>query len=159
MGYGAIALADVDYLVVHDNIIENNGPSHLRPICGIFVLHGEGLEISRNRILNKRRDDGQSPQGAQAGPRGGIYVVYGIAPRVPIIPNQKDPYPFAERRTGNQGARQTSSARRWPGLDPGSAGTGVGGGNQFTSQGVIVRGDSTTFWATTVLILNLGPLQ
>jgi len=30
MGYGAIALADVDYLVVHDNIIENNGPSHLR---------------------------------------------------------------------------------------------------------------------------------
>ena len=52
MGYGGISLADVDYVVIRDNFIVDNGPSYTEPICGIFILHGEGVEISRNHILN-----------------------------------------------------------------------------------------------------------
>ncbi len=52
MGYGGISLADVDYVVIRDNFIVDNGPSFTEPICGIFILHGEGVEISRNHILN-----------------------------------------------------------------------------------------------------------
>ncbi len=52
MGYGGIALADVDRLVLRDNTIVDNGPDFRQPICGVYVLHGEGIEISRNRVLN-----------------------------------------------------------------------------------------------------------
>ncbi|HYO99552.1 MAG TPA: DUF6519 domain-containing protein, partial [Pyrinomonadaceae bacterium] len=47
IGYGGIALADVEYLVIRDNFIEDNSPNPRSPVCGIFVLHAEGVEISR----------------------------------------------------------------------------------------------------------------
>ena len=156
MGYGGIALADVEYLLVHDNIIENNGPRHTFPICGIFVLHGEGLEISRNRILNNGADDGSSPQFAHAGPRGGIYIVYGIAPRVPIIPKQQIHIPAQNGVPAIKVHENIVSSPLGQALALVALGPVSVVGNQFTSQGVIVRADSSTFWATTVLIFNLG---
>jgi hypothetical protein len=51
MGYGGIALAEVSKLVIYDNIIENNGTHQRQPVCGIFVLIGEGIDIQRNRII------------------------------------------------------------------------------------------------------------
>jgi hypothetical protein len=51
MGYGGIALADVSQLVIYDNVIERNGSRHTQPVCGVFVLHGEGIDIQRNRIV------------------------------------------------------------------------------------------------------------
>jgi hypothetical protein len=156
LGYGGIALADVDYLVVHDNIIENNGPSHLLPICGIFVLHGEGLEISRNRILNNGANDGQSAQGARPGPRGGVYIVYGIVPRVPVIPNQKVHIPAQNGVPAIKVHDNIVSAPLGQALALTALGPVSVVGNQFTTQGVIVRADSSTFWAATVLIFNLG---
>ena len=52
MGYGGISLADVTELVIHDNVIEHNGLMHAQPVCGVFVAHGEGIDLSRNRILD-----------------------------------------------------------------------------------------------------------
>ncbi|HWZ93886.1 MAG TPA: hypothetical protein VNW30_01715, partial [Opitutaceae bacterium] len=54
MGYGAISLPDVAGLVVRDNQIRNTGETLKDPVCGIFVLHGEQVEISRNQILDLR---------------------------------------------------------------------------------------------------------
>jgi hypothetical protein len=79
-GYGGISLADVTNLIVWDNRIEDNGPSHLEPICGIFILHGEGIEITRNIIRNNGAKNNESSERAKAGRRGGINIVFAIAP-------------------------------------------------------------------------------
>jgi hypothetical protein len=157
MGYGGIALADVEYLVIRDNVIENNGPSHLMPICGVYVLHGEGIEISRNRILNNGANDGVPPQkGARPGPRGGIFIAFGIAPRVPFIPNQVLSIPAqngvpAIKIHDNSVSAPLGQALALVALGPVSV-----IGNQFTSLGLVGTVSSSTTWAATVLIFNLG---
>ncbi|HVZ41829.1 MAG TPA: DUF6519 domain-containing protein [Candidatus Kapabacteria bacterium] len=50
VAYGAIVLPDVEDLVVLDNVIADVGSDATEPACGLFVLHGEGMEIMRNRI-------------------------------------------------------------------------------------------------------------
>ncbi|HEX5706112.1 MAG TPA: DUF6519 domain-containing protein [Pyrinomonadaceae bacterium] len=169
MGYGGIALADVSDLVVRDNFITDNGPDFTEPICGIFVLHGEGIEISRNHILN----NGVKPPGARLsnaavkrGARGGIHVMYAVAPLVEL--------------TLSLGANTTLVASNTPTKAPVHGGfpalkvhdnvvgvpvgralsaTAVGPvsvvGNQFTTRGVTQR-DFGTFVAATVMITNLG---
>jgi hypothetical protein len=52
--YGAISLADVENLLIRDNIITDFGITPGANICGIFVLHGEMVEISRNQIRETR---------------------------------------------------------------------------------------------------------
>ncbi len=155
MGYGAIAIADVEYLVVRDNVIENNGPNYLMPVCGIFVLHGEGIEISRNRILNNGANNGEPTKNAHPGPRGGIYIVFAITPRVPIVPKQlhipaQNGFP-AVKIHENIVSSPLGQAVAMAALGPVSV-----VGNQLTSLGVIVNAESSTYWAATVLILNLG---
>jgi len=81
-GYGGISLADVEQLVIRDNLIADNGLSDLEPVCGIFVLHAEGLEISRNRILNNGPKSGEPASQAKIGARGGIHINYAVTPVV-----------------------------------------------------------------------------
>ena len=81
IGHGGIALADVENLVVHDNTLIDNGADYLDPVCGIFVLHGEGIDLTRNRILNNGAPTDQSVSGARAGQRGGVVVRYALPPR------------------------------------------------------------------------------
>lgn len=83
MGYGGIALADVEYLVVRENVIEDNGPDFVEPVCGIFVLHGEGIDITDNRIRNNGAKTEESKGVAKDGERGGIVIVFAIAPAIP----------------------------------------------------------------------------
>ena len=52
--YGAISLADVENLMIRDNIIADFGITPGANVCGVFVLHGEMVEISRNQILETR---------------------------------------------------------------------------------------------------------
>ncbi len=155
MGYGGIALADVDYLVIRDNVIQDNGPSRLFPICGIFVLHGEGIEISRNRILNNGAAGREPASQARPGPRGGIYIVFAVAPRVPVDPQLKT----VPAQNGVPAAKihdNISSSPLGQALAMAALGPVSVLGNQFTTHALIVRADSSTFWAATVLILNLG---
>ncbi len=53
-GYGAICVPDVVDLAIRDNQIQNTGVDAKSQTCGIYVLHGEGVEISRNTILEMR---------------------------------------------------------------------------------------------------------
>jgi hypothetical protein len=54
VGYGAISLPDLQGLTVRDNTITDFGSAPGAQVCGIFVLNGEQVEISRNQILETR---------------------------------------------------------------------------------------------------------
>jgi hypothetical protein len=54
LGYGAICLPDLQYVLVWDNTITDFGSLPGAQVCGIFILNGEQVEISRNQILETR---------------------------------------------------------------------------------------------------------
>ncbi len=157
MGYGGISLADVEYLSVLDNLIENNGPNHLEPVCGIFVLHGEGIEISGNRIMNNGAKTNQSPREAKDGRRGGINIVFSSAAlgtvniREKLYPEQNG-FPAVQIHN-NIVSVPLGQALSLTALGPVSV-----TGNQFTSQGMVLKLKplSPTFIASTIMIMNLG---
>jgi hypothetical protein len=91
MAYGGIALSMVEGLVVRDNRIEDIGVSGLLPVCGIFVLYGEGVEIGRNHVLNGGRGGLATDVAALPGRRGGIHVVFARALAVSLPAASQDP--------------------------------------------------------------------
>ena len=155
MGYGGIALADVDDLIVHDNSIEDNGPDYLQPVCGIFILHAEGVDISRNRIVNNGAKTQNSANDAKPGPRGGIYIVFATAPKIDVkilgrwYPRQNGV--TAVKAHDNVVSQPLGRALSITALGPVSV-----VGNQLTSQGMVFRTDAPSFYASTVSIFNLG---
>jgi len=155
MGYGGISLADVDNLVIQDNVIKDNGPNHLEPICGVFVLHGEGIDISRNRILNNGRKTAESANTAKSGPRGGINIIFTTAPKIPISIG-KELYP---RQNGVPALTAHDNIVAQP-LGRALSVTALGPvsvlGNQLTSQGFVFKAGAPSFLAATVYIFNLG---
>ncbi len=74
MGYGGVCLAGADNLTVRENRIENNGRSHLEPISGVFVLFGENVDISDNRIVANGPRTSEDNQDARSGLRAGIHI-------------------------------------------------------------------------------------
>jgi hypothetical protein len=69
-GYGAISLADAIDLVIRDNEITHNAPA--TSACAVFVLAGEGIDISGNRI---RGNGPVEPQRIPVNlPHGGIWI-------------------------------------------------------------------------------------
>ena len=157
MGYGGISLADVEYLVVWDNIIEDNGPNHLEPICGIFILHGEGIDISRNRILNNGVKTNQPANSAKVGRRGGINVVFGVAPTVPVTIGRQQ-FPEQDGVPAIKVHDNIVSVPLGQALSLTALGPVSVVGNQFISHGMILQRNppSPTFFASTVAIMNLG---
>jgi hypothetical protein len=155
MGYGGISLADVDNLVVQDNLIENNGPNHLEPICGIFVLHAEGIELSRNRILNNGAKTSESANAAKQGPRGGIHIIFTTAPKINVQVGD-DIYP---RQNGVPALKVHDNIVAQP-LGRALSVTALGPvsvhGNQLTTQGFVFRTNAPSFLAATVYIFNMG---
>ena len=76
MGYGGIALAVVDTLVIRDNFILDNCVNANDPICGIFALAAIAVDISRNEIsehLLQHYED-LNATSVKQGPRGGIWI-------------------------------------------------------------------------------------
>lgn len=53
-GYGAICLADIRNLILHDNIITDFGFVPGLQVCGLYFLAAEQVDISRNRIEETR---------------------------------------------------------------------------------------------------------
>ena len=157
MGYGGISLADVTYLIVQDNIIENNCPDYLEPVCGIFVLHGEGIEISGNRIMNNGAKTTQSPREAKNGRRGGINIVFSSAALGTVNIREK-PYPEQNGFPAAQIHNNVVSVPLGQALSLSALGPVSVTDNQFTSQGMILKLKplSSTFIASTVMIMNLG---
>ena len=74
IGYGGICLPDVTRTFIRDNLIQNTGVSLADPVCGIFVLHGAQVEISRNQIQDTR-DWSKADANALSGFRAGIALI------------------------------------------------------------------------------------
>jgi Family of unknown function (DUF6519) len=80
-GYGAIGLPDVQNLIVRDNIITDYGYAPGAEVCGIYVYHGEGIEIDRNKIRESRDLRAVTdPWQSYGGERAGIYIELATPP-------------------------------------------------------------------------------
>lgn len=74
IGLGGITLAACINATIEENRIEQNGVTHLKPTCGIFILLGEKIDITNNRILNNGPRVSESSADARPGIRGGIVI-------------------------------------------------------------------------------------
>jgi hypothetical protein len=86
LGYGAICVPDVQNLIVRDNTITNFGAAPGLEVCGIYILHGEMLDISRNQIIETRDWTEKRAEPLDEAPnsiRGGIVVVLAEPPSFP----------------------------------------------------------------------------
>lgn len=79
--FGAICIPFVEDLIIRDNVITDFGSRPGDPVCGIFVLYGQIIDISRNQVL-ETRDWNLSTleQVSPTGIRGGIVVVVATPP-------------------------------------------------------------------------------
>ncbi len=162
IGYGGIALADVEDLVVWDNVIEHNGPSRIDPVCGIFVLAGEGIDISRNTIVNNGARTQEPVDSARRGQRGGIIIRHATAPMLEP-PASTDPALPLQRavQTGRPALRVHDNVVVTPmgrALSVSARGPVSVVGNQFASQAVtpFQTGSLEAFLVATAYINNLG---
>ena len=53
-GYGAISLPTVENLIIRDNFLTNFGAQPGLRVSGIYLLHGEMVDISHNQVLDNR---------------------------------------------------------------------------------------------------------
>lgn len=74
VAYGGIALAKVSDLRILRNEIVNNGPSHRVPICGVYAIIVQGLQLDDNRIINNGQRSSEPIENIQVGIRGGVHV-------------------------------------------------------------------------------------
>ncbi|MCF6407768.1 right-handed parallel beta-helix repeat-containing protein [Chitinophaga filiformis] len=74
VAFGGIVLAYCELGIIQENRIEDNGISHERPICGIFILYGEQIDIFKNRITNNGPRTKEDNSDALRGIRGGIII-------------------------------------------------------------------------------------
>lgn len=76
-GYGAVSLAAVQNLMIRDNIIIDFGAKPGAQVCGIFVMHGEMVEINRNQIRETRDwgDTSYTGVNTPTGTRAGILML------------------------------------------------------------------------------------
>ncbi len=154
IGYGGIALAFATDLRIEGNDILRNGASQLDPVCGVFALAVQHLQVHGNRILDngpRLRDEPDDALGP--GNRGGIWVWLAIAPQ---LPKQRS----AKRVIGQQGLAAASIRDNQVVVPVGRCLTlfALGGvsilDNHLHSQGSSGRG--LDFIATHSLVGNLG---
>jgi hypothetical protein len=72
--FGGIVLSDCENGRIQENRIEENGKRAGEPICGVFILHGELIDISANNIIKNGTaiTDNQIP--VKPGARCGIVI-------------------------------------------------------------------------------------
>jgi hypothetical protein len=155
MGLGGISLADCENLVIRENRIENNGKSHLDPVSGIFVLHGEKIDISDNRILNNGPRTHEKDEDARPGMRGGIIIGLSFKRAFHELFGEKeflspDGIP-AVKIHNNIVTQPFGQALFIMALGPVSV-----VGNHLTSQGADFKVNPLSLLAGTIFILNLG---
>jgi len=155
-GYGGIALGACENVLMTDNIIEENGISHIDPICGIYIFEGEKIEINHNRVLNNGPaviiSEGQN---IKKGIRGGIII--SLSMKQPELGGSKngkwilpDGIP-AVKIHDNIVTQPYGQALGIVALGPVSV-----IGNQLTTQGADILVNPNSAYAGCVFILNLG---
>ena len=145
--HGGISLADAEDLVVRDNTIDRNASRVRTPACGVFVLHGLGLEVGRNRIRHNgmppQTDSDDSP--VRLGRRGGIVVGFAEVPTREIRLRQGDTV-ARERQDGTPALRIHDNivvAPEGRALEAIALGPVAVQGNQLTALGADFRNRST----------------
>jgi hypothetical protein len=157
LGYGAIGVPDVKNLSIRDNAITDIGPAPGLALCGIFVLLGEMVEISRNKILETRDWTGTMQQAPPpTGARAGITVL-ATPPSVSIPPSGDGTVAITSYEPGPPALRVQENVVR---IALGQSLFAVGLGpfsivNNHLSTGGPVEGSSSSL-AQNVLIFNLG---
>jgi uncharacterized membrane protein len=74
LAFGGIILSDCNNGKIQENRIEENGKVSGAPVCGIFVLYGEKMDISTNSIINNGLPVTDAKTVVKAANRGGIVV-------------------------------------------------------------------------------------
>ena len=74
IAYGGITLAKVADLRILRNELVLNGNTHLQPICGVFAIIVQGLQLDDNRIIDNGAKTEQPVENAQTGIRGGVHI-------------------------------------------------------------------------------------
>jgi hypothetical protein len=164
--FGAICIPFVENLVIRDNLITDFGFRSGDPTCGIFVLSGQIVDISRNQVL-ETRDWSLSTQErvSPAGIRGGIVVV---AATPPSFKTAGSLYGDANKLAGAYTApsfvpgvpalrveHNVVRVASGDALEAGGFGTFSIVNNHLSTAGT-VRGGGVSALAQTVFILNLG---
>ena len=86
LAYGAITFASVEDLVIRDNIISQFGYQPGIGVAGIYLLHGEVVDISSNQILDNRDWNDPSTPDQVGNPEqqiGAIDIVMATPPALP----------------------------------------------------------------------------
>ncbi len=162
VGFGGISLTGCESATIQENRIENNGISYLEPICGVFILFGDKIEISNNHILNNGKLVPKTQkERPRRGLRGGIFISLSWASRArellrEITEVAQTRLPFddgvpAVKVNGNVVTQPLGQALFVIAIGPVSVVD-----NQFTSQDIDAQADFFTFIAGAVFILNLG---
>lgn len=149
---GGIVLADADSLRIRDNTIHRNGATHIYPVCGIYVLHGEDIVVENNLI----RENGKRVPGAGiAGHRAGIalqFVGRALVDANGDLGAETDMLLPAARVRGNIVHQPAGRALQMYGLGPMFV-----EGNVLASEGLDgLTAAQTEFAAHCVEIQNLG---
>lgn len=82
IGYGGIALAFATDVRIEGNDILRNGAGQRDPVCGVFAIAVQHLQVHGNRILDNglRPEDARDDSGG-SGNRGGIWIWLAMAPK------------------------------------------------------------------------------
>jgi hypothetical protein len=158
IAYGGIALAKVSDLRILRNEIVFNGTSHLDPICGVFAIIVQGLQLDDNRIIDNGPKSQEPVSNALNGIRGGIHVwlVMPIVEPTTTATNQI----FIDRKGGRRGVTTCAMRDNIIIAPLGRAVTFLALGqvvvarNRLVTQGFTGKG--LDFIAATVLIGNFG---
>jgi hypothetical protein len=78
MAFAGIALADGENLIIRENRIEENGAGFMAPVCGVFIRHGERIDISDNHVLNNGPTNKEDLVDAAVGIGGGVVIAMSI---------------------------------------------------------------------------------
>ena len=132
--YGGISLADGASITIRNNVVKNNGRNRTEPVCGIFILNGEAIDIDGNSIIHNglRPGAGWVPVWGQ---RGGIVI--GLA-RPRTLSVQLSGKQYGARQDGAPAVRIHNNVVVAPegrALRIGAFGPVAVEGNQLTAQG------------------------
>jgi hypothetical protein len=159
VAYGGIALAKVSDLRILRNEIVANSTSHLEPICGVFAIFVQGLQLDDNRILDNGPKTEAPVTNAQNGLRGGVHI-WIVLPIVEQAAGSITASTHISRRSVRNGIPTCSMRDNIIVAPLGRAvtffalGSVVVARNRLVTQGTTGRG--LDLIAATVLIGNLG---
>ncbi len=153
MAFGGISLADCENLTIRENRIEKNGANLTAPVCGIFIQHGERIDISDNRILNNGPKTFEGMPDVSEGIGGGIVIRLGLGK---VVEEFVDKIPFIDGVPAVKIHDNIVTQPLGKALFIGAFGPVSVVGNHLTSQGIDSKIKFLSFLSGSVMIINLG---